>query len=662
MNARYLWAALAFAVASQAAAAELKPLPEQRAAAMWAWRVLDRYSYKPDGQAQPIGARPLDAYFDQLDSNRIIFTQSEVSRLDGMRARFDTLADEQALDLPFALFEIYKVRWAEMTSYSKRVLHEPLDFNGTGRYLRERSHAERVKSPDQLAGLWRQRVMNDYLSLRLAGCTEKNIVPVLEHRYDTVLERLNALNSADVLQVFMNGFVPYFDPEGGYVAPGLTLPKPLAADKQGVGLVVQSKEDQLVVVEMPAGGAAERTGQVKIGDRIVGIAQGAGQPMTEVIGWRVDEAVDLLRGAPGSTVVLDILPADAPAGAARKRVSLVRSATPGGENVATSRVQTVVRDGVAHRIGIIAIPTLYEDLAAKKAGKSDYASVSRDVAAHLRKLEQAQVQAVLLDMRNNGGGPLDEAVGLAGLFVPGMPVAQQRTRDGKLTVEKAAAGAPAWNGLLGVLIDKGSASGTELFAAAIQDYGRGVVIGGSSFGRGSVQSFVPLDRFAPSKDVHYGELKMSVAQLFRIDGRPLQQAVAPDVAVPGAADVPAGQVTRVVYREAPVKPVDFKRYGDTAALVKVLGERHEARIVKDTRYQAMLSARAQAEARSRQDEVSLNEAERRRMASAPVAPDARQVQMDEALQILSDAIDVVSHDPAMAGRTGLPSAAAKGAP
>lgn len=632
MKTSFAWAVLAIAFANPAFATVLKPLPEQKDAAVWMSRVLERYRYKQDGQPQPVGKRPLDAYLETLDVDRLIFTQSEIADFGDTRAKLDKIVDGKELEIAFEIFETYKARTGELVAYAKTVLREPIDSRDAGNSRTAGARAEWAASPAALHRLWHQRVVDDYLSLRRAGGAEKDIVRILDQRYDRNLERVNSMASTDVSQLYLTAYAQFLDPQAVYFSP-LHVPKAVPENKRAsLGLLVQKKDDQIVVREAVAGGPAERTGLIMAGDRILGIAQGPDQPMANAIGWLVEDAVEALRGAPGSTVVLDILPANAPIDGARKQVSVARSVVglPVETSVAKSRVEVVTQNGVAHRIGVVVIPRFYQDFAARKAGDKDFRSVSRDVTLQLQELKQAKVEAVLLDMRNNRGGPFDEVLRLAGLFVPGTAVIQQQSNE-KLAIEKAPDGAPAWDGILGVLIDQGSTSGTEAFAAAMQAHARGLVIGDTSFGSGAVQTFLALDRFAPSADVHYGDLKMTVAQLFRLDGVPLQgHGVVPDIAVPGEADIPDRPAQNNTFRLAPVRPAEFTKRGDTSSLVHALVQRHNARTSSGAGHQP--------------------------------SPNMRQVQMDEALHILSDEVEVLRAQPAIAKQAGLASALIQGAP
>jgi carboxyl-terminal processing protease len=431
----------------------------------------------------------------------------------------------------------------------------------------------------------------------------------------------------------MNAYVSAFDPHGIYIPPpGQRTSRAGEPGHVGVGLVLKKQGEWITVLDMTGDGAAWRSGQLHSGDRIVGVAQGAGQPMTDVVGWDVDEVVALLRGVPGSTVVLNVSPASAQGGSAPRSVALVRGQAAGPDNVRhpTAKLEVLDRSGTSYRIGVVTIPTFYEDFAAKRAGVSDYTSMTRDVAALLATLKAQRADAVLLDLRRDGGGSLTEAVGLAGLFLPRAPVVQQRKFDGKTDVEFTPGSAPVWDGPLAVLIDEGSAAATEIFAAAIQDHGRGLVIGDRSAGRSSMQTMISLDRFASNSSEHYGELKMTVAQLYRVSGETFEQAgVIPDIYIPGMP-APNGNAHQLAFPTKPISAAVFSPRGEVKAVMPVLSGRHETRTAADNAYQAMLRGRTQPSG-----------------SDAPAGADIARVQLGEALNVVGDQVELLRASPAV---------------
>ena len=390
----------------------------------------------------------------------------------------------------------------------------------------------------------------------------------------------------------------------------------------GIGAVLAEKDDHTTIRELVAGGPAILSGQLKVGDRILGVAQGEGGVMTDIVGWRLDDAVALIRGTADSVVQLDILPADAGPDGKHKLVSLVRKKISLEEQAAKKSILSVVDGETTRRIGVIALPAFYQDFDARQRGVPDFKSATRDVARLLDDLKKEKVDSVLIDLRNNGGGSLMEAIELTGLFIDQGPVVQQRDARGSVIVERDSKAGVAWDGPLGVLINRGSASASEIFAAAIQDYGRGLLIGEPTFGKGTVQTLISLDQVAKSSEQKLGELKFTTAQFFRINGGTTQlRGVKPDIVFPAVSDaesfgessfdnaLPWGQVAAAAY--VPVGDLDYLR--------PILLTRHQARVQNDREFQYLQEDIAELNVQRKKNLVSLNEAERRKERDAQEA-------------------------------------------
>ena len=368
-----------------------------------------------------------------------------------------------------------------------------------------------------------------------------------------------------------------------------------------------------------AGGPASVSGQLKVGDRIVGVAQGATGAMEDVVGWRLDDTVALIRGAVDSTVRLDILPADSGPDATNKTVVLVRNTITMQDRAAKSKVYSVMQGTSKRLIGVITLPSFYEDVDALRKGDKDYRSATRDVADQLVKLKEQKVDGVLVDLRNNGGGSLREAVTLSGLFVGKVPVVQTRNAKGEVTVEKDVDTGLAWDGPLAVLINRGSASASEIFAAAIQDYGRGLIIGEPSFGKGTVQTVADLDQIAKNTKPTFGELKMTIAQFFRVNGGTTQlRGVTPDIGFPLTGD--DTEFGESSFGNAlpwtRIAAADYAPVGDLKPQLPVLLSLHETRVQHDRDYQNLLEDVARVQDMRKKNVISLNEVVRRQERAA----------------------------------------------
>jgi len=479
----------------------IKPQPGQTQAALWASRVLGKLHYKPMPLDDAMSEKIFDRYFKSLDSEKLFFTQADLDQYSIVRTRLDDAILGENLSVPFAIYNLYQQRFVERISYARELLKTKFDFSSDESYQYDREKADWVKSDAELKELWRKRVKNDWLRLKLAGKEDKSIRETLDKRYENYITRSRKLTNEDVFQIFMNAYAMSIEPHTNYLGPRASENFDIAMrlSLEGIGCVLQTRDEYTVVREVVPGSPAGLSGKIKVGDRIFGVAKDDKSPMTEVLGWRIDDVVALIRGPKDSTVRLDILPADAGVDGKHSTVTLVRKKISMEEQSAKKSIYEV-KDGAAkRRVGVISLPTFYQDFEARRKGDPDYKSATRDVARLLVELKKEKVDNVLIDLRNNGGGSLSEAVELTGLFIDKGPVVQQRTADNKVEVESDTNAGMAWDGPMGVLINRGSASASEIFAAAIQDYGRGVIIGEPSFGKGTVQTIFALDRFAPNE-------------------------------------------------------------------------------------------------------------------------------------------------------------------
>ncbi len=642
MKQKLLWLFLALTTAAQGAALdagtpyppELKPVQHEAQAAYVAADILARYHYKGVPLNDALSEKIFDQFLKALDSEKLFFVQADIDRLSDARTQLDDAILKQDLGVPFTIFNLYERRAAERFVYARALLKKGFDFQKDESYQYAREKAAWPKTEAEMRDLWRKRVKNDWLRLKLAGKDDKSIVEILDKRYDNFLKRIGQVKSADAFQVFMNAYTTAIEPHTNYMGPRAAAEFNISMRLSlvGIGAVLAERNDYTTIRELVPGGPASLSGQLRVGDRIVGVAQGENGVMTDIQGWRLDDAVMLIRGAPDSVVVLDVLPAGAGPDGKHKLVSLVRKTIGLEEQAAKASVQSVTDAGATRRVGVISLPSFYEDFAARARGAKDYRSATRDVARLLDGLKKEKVDAVLIDLRNNGGGSLTEAVNLTGLFIDKGPVVQQRNATGEISVASDTRAGVAWDGPLGVLINRSSASASEIFAAAIQDYGRGLIVGEPSFGKGTVQSVVDLDRVAKNNKPQFGELKMTIAQFFRVNGGTTQlRGVKPDILFPAASDaesfgessfgnaLPWAQVEATAYAPA----------GDLKALLPVLLTLHEGRVKKDKDFRQLQADIAEFRLQRKKNLLSLNEAARRKERDALEARrKSREVQTD----------------------------------
>jgi len=578
--------------------------------------LLTRHHYKALPLDDAMSEKIFNHYLKMLDGGKYIFVQSDVDQLQAARTRLDDAIITENLNLPFAIFNLYTQRVVERFTYARNLLKESFDFRQKESFQYNRDKAAWPKSEQEMRELWRMRVKNDWLRLKLAGKDDKSIVETLDKRYENFLRRVAQTKSEDAFQIFMNAYAMAIEPHTNYMGSRAAedFEISMRLSLVGIGAALAEKDDYTVVRELIPGGPALLSGQLKAGDRIVGVAQGENGVMTDVVGWRLDDTVVQIRGAADSIVVLDILPADATPDGKHKLVSLIRKKITLEEQAAKKSLISVADGAAIRRIGVITIPAFYQDFAARGKGDQDYKSVTRDVVRLVDELKTEKVDGLLIDLRDNGGGSMTEAVELTGLFVGKGPVVQQRDAQGNITVASDMNATIAWNGPLGVLINRGSASASEIFAAAIQDYGRGLVIGERSYGKGTVQTMVNLDQFAKNEKPALGDLKLTTAQFFRINGGTTQlRGVKPEISFPSIGD--EDNLGEASFDNAlpwvKIKAADYVPLGNVKAVLPALQTRHQLRVKTDREFQFLKEDVAEVSLQRKKHLISLNEAERR---------------------------------------------------
>ncbi|MBC7415794.1 MAG: carboxy terminal-processing peptidase [Herminiimonas sp.] len=605
------------ATSEAVAAPTLLPLVQQAQAAKISAEILTRNHYKKVPLDDALSQKIFDRYLKDMDGEKLFFTQADVDAFSVARNKLDDAIYGDDLKAPFTMFNHYQRRVVERFTYSGELLKKGFDFSDKETYQIDREKAAWPASVAELQDLWRKRVKGDWLRLKLAGSDDKAIRATLGKRYDKALSRAAKVKSDDVFQLFMNAYTMSIEPHTNYLGPKASEEFDISMRLSlfGIGAVLSENEEYTTIRELVAGGPAALSNKLKVGDRIVRVGEGAGGTMTDVVGWRINDVVELIRGNKGSQVVLEILPATAGVDGKQERVSLVRDKINVSQQAAKKSIIQTKNGGVTRQVGVISLPVFYLDFDARTRGDTDFKSATRDVAKLLEELKKDNVDSVLIDLRNNGGGALTEAVELTGLFIGKGPVVQQRNSQGAIRIEAAENAAPAWTKPVGVLINRGSASASEIFAAAIQDYGRGVVIGETSFGKGTVQTLVNLDKLIKSDKPRFGELKMTVAQFFRVNGGTTQlRGVVPDISLPSTTDrdefgessygnaLPWAQIPAITYRPA----------GDLTELLPMLKIRHDTRIGQDKEFAYLLEDIAEVQAKRKGNVISLNEAVRRK--------------------------------------------------
>ncbi len=536
-----LWAVPLFAADSaktEVSLKELHPTREQRQSTLIINNVVGKYHYKKSVLDNKMSAAILERYLESLDANRRYFTKKDVDRFKKKyRHRLDEALRGARLEPAFEIFIAYRMRVEERIAYSLRLLHSNFNFELDEKYRFDREDAPWAANKKQLDELWRKRLKNDFLGLKLTGKKDKEIRKTLKRRYENTMHRTRQLASSDVFQIFINAYTQSIEPHTSYMLPRLAenFDISMRLSLEGIGAVLSVEDEYTVVLKTVPGGPAGLSGKIHPGDRVVGVGQGKTGEIVDVVGWRLQDVVDLIRGPKGSVVRLQILSEDSGTSGPTKITMLTRNRIKLEDQAAKKSIIENKDGKTPVRIGVIDVPAFYRDFDAASRGIKDFRSTTRDVRKILRELITENVQGVVVDLRQNGGGSLTEATELTGLFIPSGPVVQVKDSAGSLEIEKDNDPEQVYSGPLAVLVDRYSASASEIFAGAIQDYGRGIVIGEPTFGKGTVQTLIDLDRFVRNGGKKLGRLRLTMAQFFRVNGGSTQfRGVVPDIIYPTA--------------------------------------------------------------------------------------------------------------------------------
>ena len=591
---------------------DLTPTERQRRVSKLVSNVIERSHYRQSPINDPVSSLVLDRFIEQLDGGRSYFLASDIAEFERFRYQLDDAVVSGQLEPVFTIFNRFQVRNRERVSYALQLLKTEPDFTVEESFEFDRAKAPWAKTPEELNEIWRKRVKNDAVSLMLTEKPWAETKDVLQKRYERVLKRTEQVTSDDIFEVFMNAFAHVFDPHSSYFSPRNSEEYriQMSLSYEGIGASLQLVDDYVTVLNILPGGAAAVDGSLNANDRILAVGEGKNGKFVDVVGWRLDDVVQIIRGKVGTTVRLQVLPAGAAPGSSEKELALTRSKVTLEAQAAQKEVRKIKRGDREIPIGVINVPSFYQDFEAKTSGAKDYRSTTRDVRKLIEDLQKNDhIEALIMDLRGNGGGHLTEATALSGLFIPGGPIVQLRETGGRVEVLDDPEPSIAWDGPLIVLVDRFSASASEIFAGAIQDYGRGLIVGQQTYGKGSVQNLYPLDRYALGPDPGFGQLTVTIGKYYRVTGESTQhRGVQPDISMPTAISTEeVGESTREsALPWDRIRPVEFGRENQLSQAVPTLEHSHEERISSDPDFRLLLADLDSFEKVRTQKKLSLN--------------------------------------------------------
>ena len=625
----------------------IKPDAQQSLVTKEVVGLIENYNYKKIKLNDSISSIIFDRYIKALDPSKYYFLESDIKEFEVYRNTLDDDFRVGDLATPFYIFNVYLKRYNERVDYSISQIKNTFDFNQNDTYVYDREKSPWVKTTSGLDDIWKQRVKYELVNLKIAGTDEAKNTETLTKRYTSLKSQASKFNNQDVFQILMDSFTEAIDPHTNYFNPrnAEAFNQEMSRSLEGIGAVLQLENEVTKIASVMPGGPAFKSKKLNAGDRIVAVAQGDAE-FEDIIGWRIDNAVSKIKGPKGTTVRLKIIPVGQELSAKPQIVVLVRDKIILSEQSAKKTVKTVQNDGKAYKIGIIKIPAFYADFKAASAGDPNYKSTTRDVKLLLDTLKRLdKVDAVVIDLRANGGGSLNEAIDLSGLFIEKGPIVQVKDYKNNVKVYKDEDNGVVWSGPLGVMIDRLSASASEIFAGAMQDYGRGVIMGTQTYGKGTVQSSIDLNSmmnsgmlakltelFKKKESVvgmapkgnnsvvtivdkngvpQLGQINLTMAKFYRVNGNSTQhKGVIPDITFPSiypldkiGEDTEPSALPFDIVNASVFSPV-YNLAGVNNTLVKL----HDKRMSTSLDYKMLKEDIEESKKRSKETSITLNEA------------------------------------------------------
>jgi carboxyl-terminal processing protease len=611
---------------------DIQPDEQQSIVAKTIAQLITNYNYKKVALNDSISQVVYTRYLKMLDESHNYFLASDIQDFDKYKTALDNDVKDGNLADIFYIFNVYQKRYIEHIQYSLAQIDDNFDYDKNETFTYDRTNLPWIASQSEMDNIWRTRVKYDLLNLKLANSDMAKDKETLKKRYESLLSQANKLNNQDVFQLFMDAFTEAIDPHTNYFTPSNAANFNIDMSRQleGIGASLNTENEFVTIKAVIPGGPADKSKQINIDDRIVGVAQGKTGEFQNVVGWRIENAIALIRGSKGTTVRLEILPKGSSVSSKPKVVEMVREKIILKDESAKKELRTYNYNGKTIKIGIISVPAFYIDFNDYKSGNPNYKSTTHDVKLLIDSLKQEGVDGIVMDMRQNGGGSLLEAVDLTGLFIKTGPVVQVRNSNDQVEVDKDEDPSITWNGPLAILVDRFSASATEIFSGAIQDYGRGLIIGTQTYGKGSVQNAIDLDKVIPpsiteriaglikkdTKPVNtgsqsvFGQLNLTIAKFYRITGNSTQhKGVMPDIQFPsiipldkyGEDTEPSAMPFDIIAK------TDYTKTGDFTSVIPQLTKLHKQRMENSASYKYLLEDIAAFKKQDNEKTITLDE-------------------------------------------------------
>lgn len=579
--------------------------------------ILDNNHYRKIKLNDSLSSRILDAYVGDLDNNRSYFLASDIKSFEKYRNIIDDLTRKEDVSPAYAIYNVFARRAKERMDYVLNdLVNRDYDFTTDEYYETEREKEPWPKTTEELNDVWRKIIKSQALSLKLANKSKDEIKSTLKTRYERLAKTFQQFNAEDVFGIYMNAITESYDPHTNYFSPRASdaFNQAMSLSLEGIGAQLQSDNDYTKIIKILPGGPAEKSDKIHVNDLITGVGQGEKGEIVDVVGWRVDEVVKLIKGPKGTTVRIQFIPAANGVGGPSQELTLVRDKIKLEEQAAKKSVINYQSNGRNMKLGVITLPSFYMDFEAYQKGDPDYRSTTRDVRNLIVELQKEGIDGIVMDLRNNGGGSLEEAIQLTGLFIKNGPVVQVKSSNNQVVVYDDEDQKVLYGGPLVVMTNRFSASASEIFAGAIQDYQRGVIVGESTFGKGTVQKVLDLGRFIDSSEP-VGELKLTFQKFYRVAGSSTQhKGVIPDVKLPSAlGDEQFGESSNPSALPWDViKSTNFTKATDiNGKVIADLNKSYQERMKMDPSLKKYIIETEELKNNLSQTKVSLNETKRK---------------------------------------------------
>jgi len=614
--------------------------------------ILTRYHYKEFVINDSLSIIIFDRYLDALDNGKNYFLLSDIEEFSTQKLLLDDKLFNGDIQFYYDVFNVYLKRLNERITYVDELLNTEFDYSLDENYEYDRDKSDWAKDQSELNELWRKRLKNDALTYKLNGKDWEFIQKTLKKRYKNFSQFLNQSNSEDVFQLAMNSFTQAIDPHTNYLSPVTSdnFKIDMSLSLEGIGARLQTEDDYTKVAEIIPGGPADKSNLLKADDKIIGVAQGEDGEFEDIIGWRISDAVKLIRGAKGTLVRLQILKAGSDLNSKPIEISLIREKVKLEDQAAKGSVLEIINEDKPFRIGVIDIPKFYNDFEAQRNGDGNYKSTTKDVKNILDSLKTEKVDGVIIDLRDDGGGSLQEAIELTGLFIKDGPVVQVKNQEGNVDVAKDPDPSIFYDGPLVVLVNRFSASASEIFSGAIQDYGRGLIIGEQTYGKGTVQNLIDLNRLSSQKNLNLGQVKLTIAKYYRVNGGSTQNlGVVPDISYPTMIDPKdfgeSSEPTALPWDE--IRSADFNKFSDLSIVLPDINKKHLQRISDNKDFQNLLEDIQIYKENKKKTFLSLNEAtrkeEKQKEEQRKLERDGM-IQNNDGVELLDDEVPVLKND------------------